>query len=267
MNKTLFLYELKKDIKMLCIFAAILTMYIASVIWLYDPEMMKSLEQIYTSMPQLMNAMGMKASAPTLIGFMISYLYGFIFLVIPLVYILLRAKSLLVDKVEKNSMATLLSAPVSRRKIAVTQIVELVVGIVIMLVFSTAMEIIFSEIWFAGDLDVLALIKVNIGLLTLLCFIASLCMFGSTFCNESEKMLGASGGFCLVMYLINMIKNTGISDDLEKLKYITFFTLFEPEGLVEGTTKAITGSVTLAVASLIVFITTVVVFEKKDLVL
>ena len=69
------------------------------------------------------------------------------------------------------------------------------------------------------------------------------------------------------MYLINMIKNTGISDDLEKLKYITFFTLFEPEGLVEGTSKAITGSITLAVASLIVFITTVVVFEKKDLVL
>ena len=79
MNIALYKREMKGSIKLLIIFGAIITMYISIIISLYDPEMMKTLDSFAEAMPELMASVGMKADAATLLGFMISYLYGFIF--------------------------------------------------------------------------------------------------------------------------------------------------------------------------------------------
>ena len=89
-NSTLYFREMKKSIKMLVIFGAVITMYVTIIIGMYDPELMKSLEGFYDMMPELMAAVGMKAGATSLLGFMVSYLYGFIFLIFPMVYCILR---------------------------------------------------------------------------------------------------------------------------------------------------------------------------------
>ena len=83
MNLTLYKRELKGSIKLLVIFAAIMTMYISIIIRMYDPEMMATLDNFAKAMPELMAAVGMSAGATSLMGFMISYLYGFILLVFP----------------------------------------------------------------------------------------------------------------------------------------------------------------------------------------
>ena len=114
MNKTLYLYEMKKSGIMLLVFSAIILMYVVCVIWMYDPEMMKSLKQMHDSMPHVMSAAGMDVTSTTLIGFLISYLYGFILLVFPMIFIILRSRNLLAGKVDKINMASLLAAPVSR---------------------------------------------------------------------------------------------------------------------------------------------------------
>ena len=77
-NKTLYLREMKKSLKMLLIFAMILTMYVAIIISMYDPKLMATLDKFVEVMPQIMAAVGMSAGATSLMGFMISYLYGFI---------------------------------------------------------------------------------------------------------------------------------------------------------------------------------------------
>ena len=82
-NSTLYLREMKKSVKMLIIFGAVITMYVTIIIGMYDPEMMKMLDGFAEMMPELMAAVGMDTSANTLLGFMVSYLYGFIFLIFP----------------------------------------------------------------------------------------------------------------------------------------------------------------------------------------
>ena len=75
--------EMKGSIKVLLIFAAVITLYVTVIIRMYDPEMMKTLDDFVKVMPELMAAVGIHAGATSLIGFMISYLYGFDFDCIP----------------------------------------------------------------------------------------------------------------------------------------------------------------------------------------
>ena len=55
----------------------------------------------------------MTAGAADLLGFMISYLYGFILLVFPMVFCILRANGLVAKYVDRGSMACLLAARAS----------------------------------------------------------------------------------------------------------------------------------------------------------
>ncbi len=78
---------MKGSIKLLIIFGAILTMYISIIINMYDPGMMETLDGFMEAMPELMASVGMKASSANLLGFMVSYLYGFILLVFPMLFV------------------------------------------------------------------------------------------------------------------------------------------------------------------------------------
>ena len=78
---------------------------------MYNPEMMKMLDN-FAAMPE-MAAVGMNPGSTSLLGFMISYLYGFIFLVFLMIYSILRGNGLIAKYVEKGSMASLIAAPVA----------------------------------------------------------------------------------------------------------------------------------------------------------
>ena len=47
---------------------------------------MKTLDGFVEAMPEFMASVGMKAHAATLLGFMVSYLYGFILLIFPMLF-------------------------------------------------------------------------------------------------------------------------------------------------------------------------------------
>ncbi len=77
-SMALYKREMKGSIKLLIIFGAIITLYVSIIINMYDPQMMKTLDSFVEAMPELMASVGMKAAAANLLGFMVSYLYGFI---------------------------------------------------------------------------------------------------------------------------------------------------------------------------------------------
>ena len=142
MNLALYKREMKGSIKLLLIFGAIITMYVSIIISMYDPDLMKTLDSFAEAMPELMASVGMKADAATLIGFMVSYLYGFILLIFPMLFCILRGNALIARYVDKGSMALLIAAPVKRRAVAFTQTTALVSGIVLLVLYSTIVELI-----------------------------------------------------------------------------------------------------------------------------
>ena len=65
------------------------------------------------------------------------------------------------------------------------------------------------------------------------------------------------------MYVFKMLANMG--GKAEKVKYVTFFTLFDPEGLVAGESGALAGILVLLVGGIALFLLGISIFNRKDL--
>ena len=147
-------------------------------------------------MPELMASVGMSAGATSLIGFMISYLYGFILLIFPMVFSILRGNALVAKYVDRGSMVTLVAAPVKRRTIAMTQMFVLVSGILLLVIYATGLELLIAQNSFPGELAVSELLKLNAALLCLQLFIGSICLkhgYGCGFLNVRCRNISNDG--------------------------------------------------------------------------
>ncbi len=262
-DMALYKREMKGSVKLLIIFGAIITMYVSVIINMYDPEMMKMLEGFAQAMPELMAAVGMKANDTNLLGFMVSYLYGFILLIFPMLFSILRGNALIAKYVEKGSMVSLAAAPVKRRTIAFTQLGVLVSGILLLVLYGTIVELVCAVSGFPGELDTAALFALNGGLLCLHLFIGGICFLSSCIFSDTKYSVAFGAGIPAFMYVLQMLANVG--GKAEKAKYFTFFTLFGPEGIVAGESGAIAGAAILFAGAAVLYALGIMVFERKDL--
>lgn len=262
-SMALYKREMKGSIKLLIIFGAIITMYVSIIINMYDPQMMKTLDGFVEVMPEVMSAVGMKANATNLLGFMVSYLYGFILLIFPMLFCILRGNALIVKHVEKGSMVSLVAAPVKRRTIAFTQMNVLVSGILLLIVYSTIVELTCAKSGFPGELDIKELFILNGGLLCLHLFIGGVCFLSSCIFSDAKYSIAFGAGIPAFMYVLQMLANVG--GNAEKAKYFTFFTLFSPDGIIAGESSAIVGAFVLFTSAVMLYALGIVIFGKKDL--
>ena len=263
MNATLYKRELKGSWKLFVIIAAVLTMYVVMIIGMFDPEMSDMLDQFADMMPELMNAFGMKGGMTTLIGFISSYLYGMILLAFPMLFSILRGNALIAKYVDRGSMVTLLAAPVKRRTVAFTQMVTLVTCITALVAYITAVQLAASEAQFPGALDTGKLLAINAGLLCLQLFIGGICFFASCLFSDAKYSIAVGAGVPVVMYVIQMMANMG--GNLEKAKYLTFFTLFNPDQIIAGESGSGIGMWVLLAGAAVLFGAGIAVFNKKVL--
>lgn len=255
--------ELKGSVKLLIAFGAIITLYISVIIHMYDPQMMKTLDSFAEVMPELMASVGMKANAADLLGFMVSYLYGFILLIFPMLFCILRGNALIAKYVDKGSMVSLAAAPVKRRTIAFTQMAVLISGILLLIIYGTIVELICSETGFPGELDITALFILNGGLLCLHLFIGGICFLSSCIFSDTRYSVAFGAGIPIFMYVLQMLSNVG--GNAEKVKYFTFFTLFDPYGMIAGEDSAAAGIFVLFTAAFLLYALGIMIFERKDL--
>lgn len=233
------------------------------IIGMYDPELADALEQFERLMPDLMAAAGMTGANDTLAGFMSSYLYGLILVVFPMVYSIIRANSLVAKYVDQGSMAALVAAPVRRTKIISTQLKVLVSGLILLIAYCTVLEFAVAQILFPDELMLSELLRLNSGLLCLQLFIACFCFLCSCIFSETKYSIALGAGIPSLMYVLQMLANMG--GKLEKIKYFTFFTLFDPENLIASDEIAFAESLLLLLFAVIFFEIAVIIFNKKDL--
>lgn len=263
LNKTLYRREMKGSLKMLILFAAVITMYVSIIIRMYDPETMKTLDNFVEAMPKIMAAVGMRAGATSLLGFMISYLYGFILLLFPMVFCILRGNGLVAKYVEQGSMAMLLAAPVKRRTLVTTQLAVLISGILLLIVYTTGLEVVVAEVSFPGELIVTDLLKVNAALLCLQLLIGSICFLASCIFSDTKNSIAYGAGVPTLMYILQMLANVG--EKAETLKYVTFFTLFDATGIIANESSAFMGAAALGIGAIVLYGLAIVIFCRKDL--
>jgi len=258
---------LKREIKgssiLWLIFAGILLMYISIIVTMFDPALGEVLKQFSVAMPQMMAMFGMSVVGATLIEFMANYLYGFLMLIFPMVFVVILANKLVAKHVDSGSMAYLLASPNSRKKVIRTQITVLIGELVLLILFCTIVGIVASNSFFPGKLDVSAFIRLNIGVLGLHLAIAGFCFFASCISNDTKLSLGLGAGVPTFFYLILMLGNMG--GKLEPLKNATIFSLFDSYQLMDNVAAGWWKVGVAAAIGILFFVIGSRIFQKRDL--
>lgn len=262
-NWTLYKRGMQGSWKILVVFASVLTMYFTIIISMFDPAFGSALDEFAKAMPDLMAIVGMNPASGELVNFMAAYLYGFIMLIFPMIFSILSANKLITNHVDRGSMAYLVAAPVKRVTVAFTQMKVMGTGLFALVSYATVLGIIVCELSFPGELAIGRFLLLNAGVLCLQFFIGGICFLSSCIFNDSKYAFGVGAGIPAMGFVVQMMANAG--NELENAKYATFFTWFNPNGLIAGEASAIGGMAILFAGAIVLFAVAIAVFSKKDL--
>lgn len=260
---TLIKRECRSNYKILLIFMAVLAIYSSVIIAMFDPKLGKSMKAMAESMPQVFAAFGMLNAASTMIEFLANYLYGFLLIVFPSVFIILTANRLVARYTDRGSMAYLLATPNKRTKIILTQAVFLSAGIFLLVAFVTVLCMVVSGAMFPGELAVNKFLLLNTGLFGLLLFIGGVCFCASCIFNDTRLSYGVGSGLIIAFILVQMLSQAG--EKFEDLKYATPLTLFQPDRLIAGKENAVWLFLVLYGVGILLFGAGIFIFKKRDL--
>ena len=262
-NWALYTHGIKSNYKIVLLFFALLTMYITSIVSMFDPEAMSAMEELLELCLKLWQWWEWQDDVTSFLGYLITYLYGFIFLVIPFIATIIVAINLVSAYVDSGSMSYLLASPNSRKTIISTQILALLTVIFAIISYCTALTIISSEAMFPGELDIVNLLTINLGLLALHMFLGGIAFLSSTIPNDTKFSIMFGAGIPLVFFIIEMLANIG--GKLENLKYFTIFSLFKPHELLKGETNAYLLVWLMFILAIVFYALSIYIFKKKDL--
>lgn len=255
--------ELKASRKILFMFMALLSMYAIIIVAMYDPSMASVLDMMAETMPDFFAAFSMTNPGSTILEFVANYLYGFILVVIPMIFTIIMSHRLMGRYLDKGSMAYLLATPYKRSQVFFTQWAVLMLNIVILLGYASILIGVCMTVLVEESFSLASFCLMNVGLLCLHLCLASGCYLSSCSFDEAKWSVGFGAGACVIFVLIQMLSQ--VSDKIDFLKYLTPLTLFDAKGLINGDTLAIVGMIVLLAASLGLLYVALNYFKKRDL--
>lgn len=265
MNGTLFLYDIRQNRIMFVLILAISLMYFTVICGMYDPAGNEELARLASMKmsPQMLKAFGFEIEASTaLTPFLSAYLYGMLMLILPIVYSNTVASRLLAQHTDRGSMVFLLSSPVSRRSIALTQAVFLWSSMFLMILSVTVYAVFLCRIKFPGLLDTGNFMLLNLGLVCLMTLISGIGFAASSFFSRSGVAMATGLGIPLFFYIVKMAGDA--SESLSWLRNFTPFSLFDNVSIASGEIEGISLAV-MAVSGLLLYFAGVFYFCRKDI--
>lgn len=250
-------------IKPFLVIFAVLCMYTTVIIYLYDPEFSDMLNEYQQALPEMMSAVGMTGIAANLLEWIQIYLYGFIMLLFPLIFIIVLLQKLLMGYIDNGSISSLLATPNSRGKLIRTQVLSIILWIVLLMGLVTAVGIVSGELLFPGELDIGKYLILNISTLLLQLAVTGIAFLSACCFSESKYYYAVGAGLPLLFFLLQMISNMG--EKLEKLKYITIYTLLPAADIVAGKSKYWRNDAVLFVIAAVLFAAGIWWFQRRDL--
>lgn len=242
---------------------AVLCMYTLVIVYMYNPELADMLNQYQEAFSGMMAAAGMTGIASNLLEWMQIYLYGFLMILFPLIFIIIMVQKLIMSYIDNGSMANLLATPNSRRTIICTQALSIILWMGILMVAVTVMGIVGSQIMFPGELDVKRYIMLNGSTLLMQLLVCGIAFLAACICSEAKNYYALGAGLPILFFLIQMISNMG--DKLENLKYVTVYTLLPTAEIVKGESGIWGQNVVMAVVAIILFSSGIWWFGRRDL--
>ena len=249
--------------KLVVVLMILSTIYITSIIGMY--RMADGFSYFIDAMPALMEAFGFMIGNGTLVSTIALQLYGMILVIIPMIFSLYAANRLVAKRVDDGSMANLVVAPVSRNKIIRTQASLLLTGITALVVYATITEIVVAQIQYPGELAIKPLLTLNLAAWCLHVFVGGVAFLFSCIFSDASRSIAYGSGIPVVSFVLNAVARSDPGTAWDNLAYVSFFSLFRNGGIVEYEDTAITGASILLGGAVILYILSVMVFNRKDL--
>ncbi len=210
---------------------------------------------------------------------MLNQMYYTVMAILPIMILFVfLANSLIVDQVDKGSMAYVLSTPTKRSAVAGTQTLFMIIVPFIVLAIVCASRIASTKIFF-GEVNVAGILALYGGMYILVEAMAAICYMGSCIFNRSRASLAFGGGISvwffiaslLGMFGTDMMVDMGVGvEELGMLNKVTLIGLYDIDALATVGTEAVDYGfvwklVVLAVVAVACYAVGSIRFQKKDL--
>ena len=202
-------------------------------------------------------------------------------LLVPMVYSILLANDLVANKVETGSLAFTLSTPLTRDSYIFTEACfrifsEFVMGLTLF-VFTTISRYIGISL---GGTDLLVSLPrehvacCSLGNFRVILAISGICFLSSCIFNKSNKAIGIGGGLTIFFFICSILGLFGTRaipgtiriDSRNIFNYRTIISFFDPLAVRDGDyVKFFLKLVGLLVITVVTYISSEIIFKKKDL--
>ncbi len=194
------------------------------------------------------------------------------------ILIVILANSLIAEKVDRGSMAYVLSTPTKRSAVVITQMLFLL-AVPLLLIAVTGGSRIFTTYLFYDEVNVKAQIALFAGMYVLVEAVCAICYLGSCLFSQSRKSVGFGGGLTVWFFLASLLGMFGTDDmvntgmgvkELGVFNKMTVIGLYDIKALATvGTGNVDTSFVwklcVLAAIAVVCYAAGAVYFTKKDL--
>ncbi|MEG0275120.1 MAG: ABC transporter permease subunit [Longicatena sp.] len=249
---------IKSNLKFLCAFTFILCVFLVVMCYVFTPSTVEDLK-VVTKGTALGHIFGNNG---TLISFMSNSFYALMAIVFPMVYSIMVGNRLIAEKVDRGSMACLLSTPLTRRKITLTSAFYFVTSLMVMWGTASFIGYLAADIFQKGALDTDTFLMMNVGCFLYHFVISSICFCCSCIFNTSKGSLTLGAGIPIAFFVISLFIK--LSDDLDVLKYFTLNTLFDTQKIIEGSGYMNSFMYMIGIG-ICLYSIGIITFQKKDL--
>lgn len=265
MSLTIFKNTLRRNYKLLVIFAVVMGFYLSVIISLIDPVNMKEIQELFGAMESYLDAFGISIEDMTTpLNYTASVFFSVIVMAFTMVFYVIQSNALLGKSVDDTSLSYTLSAPVTRTRLVVTQAVYLI--------FS--MFVLFAVIWGIGTafLSSFEEFEFDFGAyLNLVCVtfflstaIAMLSFFLSVAFCGSKLGVGLATGVPIALLFMSVMGGAG-GDKTRWLQKVSPFGWLDSVGIVSGRVETWWMYIAFAGAILVFFVAAIIVFNRKRL--
>lgn len=257
-NKTIFKQTLKANFRLWLIFTVAVSILGTVLIAVFDDSTIGSLSNMVEGTP-LENLL----QQTTFLGMLSQTFFTIHGVLLPIIYIVMTANSLVAAKVDRGSMAYLLSTPIKRKTIIFTNAIYLIFAVFLMIAVETIIGLAAIKL-FQSDLDfnLSDYLLLNTGLFLLMVAISNISFFFSCLFNMTKHSLALGAGIPLAFFLFQLMRT--VDSSLDNLKYFTINALFDTNAILEGEGYTL-NFVVLAGISIIFYLAGTKVFKEKDL--
>ncbi|MCD8074368.1 MAG: ABC transporter permease subunit [Lachnospiraceae bacterium] len=238
-----------------------------------ETMMTNMLEMMGVSSDLVTNMSEMDTSA------MMNQMYFTVMCLLPiLLFIIFAGNSLIVDQVDKGSMAYILSTPTKRSAVAITQAVYMVVAPLIMVGCAFLVKLAACNA-IVGEVDVAKYAALYGGLYLLTEAMAGICYLASCIFNRSKNALALGGGLNIWFFICSLLGMFGSEnmvtmgmgvEELGRFNRLSLVGLFDIDALGTVGSGAVDTSfvpklIALVVVAVVCYVAGAVRFQKKDL--